>query len=45
MKVVRFHEYGGPDVLKVEDVPEPVPGPGEVRIRTEVIGVGIPAVP
>lgn len=42
MKVVRFHEYGGPDVLKVEDVPEPVPGPGEVRIRTEVIGVGIP---
>jgi len=44
MKVVRFHEYGGPDVLKVEDVPEPVPGPGEVRIRTEVIGVGIPDV-
>jgi NADPH:quinone reductase-like Zn-dependent oxidoreductase len=33
MKAVRFHEYGGPDVLRYEDVEEPVPGPGEVRIR------------
>lgn len=42
MKIVRFHEYGGPEVLKVEEVPEPVPGPGEVRVRAEAIGVGIP---
>ncbi|MET0190433.1 MAG: NADP-dependent oxidoreductase [Pseudonocardia sediminis] len=33
MKAVRFHEYGGPDVLRVEDVERPVPGPGEVRVR------------
>jgi len=33
MKAVRFHEYGAPDVLRYEDVEEPVPGPDEVRIR------------
>jgi len=33
MKAVRFHEYGGPDVLRYEDVDQPVPGPGEVRLR------------
>jgi len=33
MKAVRFHEYGDPDVLRYEEVEEPVPGPGEVRIR------------
>lgn len=35
MRAARFHEYGEPDVLKVEDVPVPEPGPGEVRIRVE----------
>jgi NADPH:quinone reductase-like Zn-dependent oxidoreductase len=33
MKAVRFHEYGGSDVLRYDDVEEPVPGPDEVRIR------------
>ena len=33
MKAVRFHEYGGPDVLRYEEVAQPVPGPGEVRVR------------
>src|SRR3954454_12640517 len=33
MKAVRFHEYGEPDVLRDEDVPRPVPGAGEVRLR------------
>jgi NADPH:quinone reductase-like Zn-dependent oxidoreductase len=33
MKAVRFHEYGDPDVLRYEDVKQPVPGAGEVRIR------------
>ncbi len=42
MKIVRFHEYGGPEVLQVEDVPEPEPGPCEVRVRAEAIGVGAP---
>jgi NADPH:quinone reductase-like Zn-dependent oxidoreductase len=33
MKAVRFHEYGAPEVLRYEDVRQPVPGAGEVRIR------------
>ncbi|MEU3163007.1 NADP-dependent oxidoreductase [Streptosporangium sp. NPDC006930] len=33
MKAVRFHEYGTPDVLRYEEVEQPVPGAGEVRIR------------
>ena len=32
MKAVRFHAHGGPDVLRYEEVPEPVPGPGEALI-------------
>jgi NADPH:quinone reductase-like Zn-dependent oxidoreductase len=33
MKAVRFHEYGDPSVLRLEDVDRPEPGPGEVRIK------------
>ncbi|GAB7045306.1 NADP-dependent oxidoreductase [Catenuloplanes indicus] len=33
MKAMRFHEYGDPSVLRLEDVKRPVPGPGQVRIR------------
>ncbi|WP_040871145.1 NADP-dependent oxidoreductase [Nocardia exalbida] len=33
MKTVRFHEYGAPDVLRYEDVDEPIPGTGQVRVR------------
>ncbi|MEV5754427.1 NADP-dependent oxidoreductase [Actinoallomurus sp. NPDC052308] len=33
MKAVRFYEYGDPDVLRYEDVEQPVPGAGQVRIR------------
>ncbi|GAA3613289.1 NADP-dependent oxidoreductase [Kineosporia mesophila] len=33
MKVVRFHEFGGPEVLRYEDVEQPTPGAGQVRIR------------
>ena len=33
MKAVRFHEFGDPNVLRYEEVDEPVPGPGEVRIH------------
>jgi NADPH:quinone reductase-like Zn-dependent oxidoreductase len=33
MKAVRFHEYGGPDVLRYEDAELPAPGGGEVRLR------------
>ena len=33
MKAVRFHDFGGPEVLRHEDVEPPVPGVGQVRIR------------
>ena len=33
MKAVRFHEFGGPEVLRYEDVETPAPGAGQVRIR------------
>ncbi|MEV3926949.1 NADP-dependent oxidoreductase [Actinomadura coerulea] len=33
MKAIRFHEYGEPDVLRYEDVDQPVPGAGQVRVR------------
>ncbi|MEW6321278.1 MAG: zinc-binding dehydrogenase [Acidobacteriota bacterium] len=33
MKAVRFHEHGGPEVLRYEDAPDPVPKPGEALVR------------
>ena len=38
MKAVRFHEFGDPDVLRYEDIEQPVPGVGEVRIRVAASG-------
>ena len=38
-KAVRFEEYGGVDVLQVEDVPRPVPGPGQVLVRVKAAGI------
>lgn len=42
MKIVQFREYGGPEVLELVDVPEPAPAPGEILVRAEAIGVGVP---
>jgi zinc-binding alcohol dehydrogenase/oxidoreductase len=39
MKAVRIHEDGGPEVLRYEDVPDPVAGPGEVLIRLRAASV------
>ena len=39
MKAVVIHEYGGPEVLKFEDYPDPVPGPGEVLVRVAATSV------
>ena len=36
---VRFHEYGGPEVLRLEDVPVGGPGAGELLIRVDAIGL------
>ncbi|MDB5290990.1 MAG: Zn-dependent oxidoreductase, NADPH:quinone reductase [Phycisphaerales bacterium] len=38
-KVVRFHEVGGPEVLRIEDVEIPPPGKGEVQIRIHALGL------
>ncbi|RVD56808.1 NADPH:quinone reductase [Mesorhizobium sp. M2D.F.Ca.ET.185.01.1.1] len=38
-KVVRFHSHGGPEVLHIEDVEVPRPGPGEVRISVKALGL------
>ncbi len=39
MKAIRIHRTGGPEVLKVEDVAVPEPGPGEILVRHEAIGL------
>jgi NADPH:quinone reductase-like Zn-dependent oxidoreductase len=38
-KIVRFHQIGGPENLKLEDVPSAQPGKGEVRIRVHAAGL------
>jgi NADPH:quinone reductase-like Zn-dependent oxidoreductase len=39
MKAIVVHEYGGPDVLKFEDYPDPVPNRGEVLVRVAAASV------
>jgi NADPH2:quinone reductase len=39
MKAIRQHVFGGPGELRLEDVPDPQPGEGQVRIRVEAAGV------
>jgi NADPH:quinone reductase-like Zn-dependent oxidoreductase len=38
-RVVRFHEHGGPEVLRIENVEVPPPGPGEIQIRVKALGL------
>ena len=38
-KAVRFHEHGGPEVLRFEEVEVGAPGPGQVRLRQMAIGI------
>jgi NADPH:quinone reductase len=39
MKAIRVHEHGGPGVLKLETVPDPVPAAGQALVRLEAVGV------
>jgi NADPH:quinone reductase len=39
VKAAVYHETGPPDVLRYEDVPDPLPGPGDVLIRVEAISI------
>ncbi len=39
MKAIRVHEFGEPEVLKLEEVPEPQAGPGQVLVKVQAVGV------
>lgn len=39
MKAVRIHEHGGLEVLQIEDIPAPEPGPGEIRVAVKAAGL------
>src|SRR5271167_3024055 len=39
MKAIVVHQYGGPEVLKFEEYPDPVAGPGEVLVRVAATSV------
>jgi NADPH:quinone reductase len=39
VQAIRVHRFGGPEVLQVEDVPIPDPGPGEALIKVEAAGI------
>jgi len=39
MKAIRVHEFGGPEVLRLEEVPMPRPGPSQVLVRMHAVGV------
>ena len=39
MRAIRIHEVGGPEVLQLDTIPDPVPGPAEAVVRMEAIGV------
>lgn len=39
MKAIRVHEFGGPENLRLEEVPVPQPGPGQVLVTIAAIGV------
>ena len=54
MLAIRIHEEGGPEVLRLEEVPDPEPGPGEVLVRVRAAALnhldvwvrrGLPSVP
>jgi NADPH:quinone reductase-like Zn-dependent oxidoreductase len=42
MRAIRLHEFGGPEVLRYEEVPVPVPAPGEVLVRVHAVGINPP---
>lgn len=44
MRAIRFHHYGGPEVLQLDDVPVPEPGPGQVLLEVSAAGVTLPVV-
>ena len=39
MKAVRYNQFGGPEVLEIAELPDPHPGPGQVRVAVRAAGV------
>jgi NADPH2:quinone reductase len=39
MRVAQFCEFGGPEALRLEDVPEPKPGPDDILIKVSAVGL------
>jgi NADPH2:quinone reductase len=39
MRAIRIHEHGGPEKLGLAEIPAPVPGPGELRLRVDAAGL------
>lgn len=39
MRAIRIHSYGGPEVMQLEELPTPVPGPGQALVRVETASV------
>ena len=39
MRAARFSRFGGPEVLEIVDLPDPHPGPGQVRITVHAAGI------
>jgi len=39
MQAIRIHEFGGPEVMRLEELPDLKPGPGQVVVRVKAVGV------
>src|ERR1700674_5055672 len=39
MKAIQVHQFGGPEVLQLQEIPTPKPGPGQVLVKIHAAGV------